>query len=213
LPAISGLAASFGTLLSRTDYLAGIWAHDTLGGLCWYPRVSKTGPWPPSTVDSIPSWSWASHPGEVYFLDLKPDLTGVRKDSHVRHRGIAHARKICEYIKVETFTHGVDPFGRVHGGTLTIRTPATEVAYEDEVWEWPSRGKTTVHAAYDTIPEPKPQDQTLLCVVLAECDSDYWGLVLLAVGDETYTRVGTFRMSSYSLSFEENGCWRTINII
>jgi hypothetical protein len=218
LPAISGLSASFSTLLSRSDYFAGIWGHDTLGGLCWYPQESITGPWPPSVVDSIPSWSWASYPGEVCFLDLKPDLIGVNKETRERKRGIVHAEKICEYLKVETLIRGVDPFGRVKGGTLTIRAPAREIGYEDRVWEWPSQvtihkaTKATIHYAYDTFPDPKPQDQKLLCVVLASYESNYWGLVLLAIGDEIYNRVGSFRMEITS-SFKNADCWRTVTII
>ncbi len=105
LPALSGLANVVCRALcgregmERESYLAGIWKQDLIRGLLW----KSFGP---TKADQVkvrpPSWSWVSHAGRIdYGHELKaaPDITGAEV----------------------SITAGLDPFGQVKYGMLTVR--------------------------------------------------------------------------------------------
>jgi len=67
LPALSGCAARFGSLLAD-EYIAGLWTGDVILGSMWYVnRRHKT-----RARLHCPSWSWASVSAEVWYS--KPDI-------------------------------------------------------------------------------------------------------------------------------------------
>ncbi|PSR78478.1 heterokaryon incompatibility protein-domain-containing protein, partial [Coniella lustricola] len=77
LPAIAGLAAEWQQRNPGEEYLAGLWKSDIIHGLLWLTmgsahkgvNTAKTvDSWPPpSKYKGVPSWSWASYDGQVYF--------------------------------------------------------------------------------------------------------------------------------------------------
>ncbi|SPO03726.1 uncharacterized protein DNG_06409 [Cephalotrichum gorgonifer] len=104
LPALSGLAKAFSRVYAG-QYLAGIWLDDIVRGLLWYRATSEPGRRP--SEYRAPTWSWASLEGEVTFFNL---MCG---------------EPLEEAIELEVKGHhinaaGVDSFGMVSSGTLTV---------------------------------------------------------------------------------------------
>lgn len=129
LLAISGLAASLSRLRPEDEYLAGVWRGSLLKGLCWIPVRSESPPmvgagdWPPAATDpGIPSWSWASHDGEVKFCGndwFSRSWTTVMGDD-------GKEKWVKKDLDIEVVDASVqlaspgDVFGRVEGGELVL---------------------------------------------------------------------------------------------
>jgi hypothetical protein len=110
LPALSGLAQRFSTLLND-NYIAGIWGNDICRGLTWhrppwwYYNEGREGDShiisKPIISYRAPSWSWASIDGQIWLGHWfeKEDL-------------------ICLSVKLEQ--KGLDPFGQLTNALLCV---------------------------------------------------------------------------------------------
>ncbi len=112
--------------LHEDVYLAGIWKNDIVRGLFWQ-RVTSTMAENSEIMESIPSWSWASCPGQVRFIGvlgpkdhmnaIVPSQKSFQTVLHDFHRKcISKEIECCINLSL------LDPFGQVNGGTLKINT-------------------------------------------------------------------------------------------
>lgn len=116
LPAISGVAQKFGSLLGfrNEDYLAGIWRNTLLMGLLWTVGSVQWEPHP-DLVNRVrrpgraPSWSWASMDGEIHYV------CGTEK-GETKGETLAQAIS-CETVPV---VQG-DNFGELACGALRLK--------------------------------------------------------------------------------------------
>ncbi|KAK7212664.1 hypothetical protein V2G26_019842 [Clonostachys chloroleuca] len=119
LPAISGLARYFSTVLAD-EYIAGLWKRDMLRGLIWsyctYPgtsfphindllkRLSQRNPY------IAPSWSWIGR------RNVDMDLYRSVQDT----RGVFQS--LCD-IEATVDVQGQNPFGRISYAQLRVTAP------------------------------------------------------------------------------------------
>lgn len=105
LPAIGGLAKLFAEKM-QVEYLAGIWSHRVIDGICWWPsdRPITIGKVPGQYI--APSWSWANCSASVH-TDYWSRKT--------------HIAEVLDW-KVELKSEA-NPFGEVVGGWLRLRAP------------------------------------------------------------------------------------------
>ena len=104
LPALSGLASTVRNKTKDT-YLAGIWSADLCSGLLW--RIVTWGSI--NTAYLAPSWSWASHIGQVEY-DWFPLQVSLAK-----------------LIDYQTILATVDPTGYVHSAKLRLECPTNKL--------------------------------------------------------------------------------------
>ena len=109
LPALSGLAHAFSTILHDT-YVAGIWRNDIHHGLSWSVSSSNKELNSSRIVEEsplayrAPSWSWASTDSCIFF-----------------HRYFqCQPYNDLVIISIDTRTQGLDAFGQVMCGTLHV---------------------------------------------------------------------------------------------
>ncbi|KAI1134371.1 HET-domain-containing protein [Hypoxylon sp. FL0543] len=150
-PALSGVAQHFSKLL-KDEYIAGLWKHDLHRGLFWVclhetPQnlAILLGKLSASSAYVSPSWSWASRQGYVEFGSMS---FGVYASTRYKD----HRR---EYRRVESniVLEGIDKFGQIREGSLTITTkirplPADMYSYEDDKWNSVYIGKSEVPCAH-----------------------------------------------------------------
>lgn len=115
LPAASGLAARMSAILSGSRYYAGLWGDDVLRGLCWSvdyisSHAELTRPPPPEYI--APSWSWASVYGAIspYLEDMAWPFV-----------------PLAAVVDIDCHVPGSNPWGRVSGGSLTLRGMVAEI--------------------------------------------------------------------------------------
>ncbi|KAK1830907.1 heterokaryon incompatibility protein-domain-containing protein [Podospora conica] len=175
LPALSGLASAYAK--SRpSEYLAGIWLADLVPGLLWHRRGNEVLSRPGDGYRA-PSWSWASVEGPVDFVTT---TTASYLD---RDRGGA------EYIAHEIKLRGMDPFGRVAAGSLTLRGRVKgawiQTVEEEDEWEG-VRASTQVlfdeiSAVGSVVPDVVPvEDGEVWCLEVARA----FGLGVMLVLEE-----------------------------
>lgn len=121
LPALSGLAQAV-TRETKGEYLAGLWKSGLLEGLLWC-KTKADQVLAPTPGYVAPSWSWASVVGSVQFPVYKWYTERARwkaKMSDFEH--------LAEYISHETLRMGLDPYGRLQAGHLTLKAPLLPVS-------------------------------------------------------------------------------------
>ena len=114
-PAISGIAREVHKQTGLT-YLAGLWREDIIRGLLWTPFGH--GRQPPNYL--APSWSWASVEYGVITTNIY----------HYNQNGIepqVKAELVSSHIDMDT----TDPYGRVKGGHIILRSRWLPVAKWD----------------------------------------------------------------------------------
>ncbi|KEY67735.1 hypothetical protein S7711_04055 [Stachybotrys chartarum IBT 7711] len=127
LPAISGLAKIFGSIIRSDEYVAGLWKPDLIRGLLWYVDGAKLTSRQSShnlqDIDTaIPSWSWAS----VGYETVKNNWKTCSR---------FHALAVVEKVDLVEKQH---PLGVAKGGRVTITGPLIKLPrlYHKE---WKSR--------------------------------------------------------------------------
>ncbi|KAL2060360.1 hypothetical protein VTL71DRAFT_9755 [Oculimacula yallundae] len=110
LPAVSGIASKFSLKLGRSGYLAGLWREYLPHDLFWYaPQLCvRPGKW------RAPSWSWASVERKIMYPFWK-------------ECGAGECEMFCSILGARVSVRGLDPFGAVSDGFLTIRGFVLEV--------------------------------------------------------------------------------------
>lgn len=144
LPAISALARLWSQYIPG-PYLAGLWYHDLVMGLCW----RRTGS---NIVKPVkyrcPSWSWASLECDVYWSAVANHVNDV-------------TMVLVESTNI--MLAGKDPFGRVSGGLLRINGHVGKFYVENEYLR-SSNGELVGDAFIDTYESPGPVEGLLLLV-------------------------------------------------
>ena len=123
LPAISGLAQAFASIMKDT-YVAGLWKSQIIQDMCWAvdtfepthrcddpehdtmlpPAVKNFYSYPKSY--RAPSWSWAS-------IDAKTEFRRLKKDA-----------LLATCIDVQVTPSSTDPFGQVSSGWMKLQVRA-----------------------------------------------------------------------------------------
>lgn len=109
LPALSGLAKDMYSCLRRLGpadptYAAGIWRTDFHQGLLWFNfSLSRDVISKPLNALGGPSWSWATHDGDIGF-----GLT------------LHKLRPACNIVSVSTTAVGPDPMGKLLSGEIRL---------------------------------------------------------------------------------------------
>ncbi|KAK7947846.1 uncharacterized protein PG986_008732 [Apiospora aurea] len=103
--AIAGLARTFAHLLNlkSTDYLCGLWRPHLALEMMWYTRTSTE-----RAHHSIPSWSWWSVNGNVWFQAPK---------------NVGNYKPVAEVVGTFTTAVSGGPYSTVSSGVLKIRAP------------------------------------------------------------------------------------------
>ena len=115
LPALSGMAARFATVLKDT-FCAGLWRNDLQNGLAWRAR-SDNQQLRPSEYRA-PTWSWASMDCEVLWW---------HRLWEVKHRIVLRTKIInCDVEPVFPMA----PFGEVKSGTIEIHGLVREIDWD-----------------------------------------------------------------------------------
>lgn len=110
LPAISGIANTIHKATGAT-YVAGLWKETLPYSLVWKskPQDSKFQQ-PMPTDEGTPSWSWASVDGQISAMVFKTE----KKLHHT-----------VSVLDCQCAPMGLNPFGQVRGGYITIRDTVT----------------------------------------------------------------------------------------
>lgn len=121
LPGIAGLARNFQNMFQKLpqnplNYLAGLWEQDLLWALLWR-TLQSTNP----AIYRSPSWSWTS------------------LDSDVAHEGMTlrASEFFVEVLEVFVFVPGLNPFGKVASGKVTLLgtvAPLPSIIFEQETY-------------------------------------------------------------------------------
>lgn len=124
LPALAGLARQF-QRVTKDVYCAGLWKKDIIHGLLWVRLAmrSKDGTtrWDTSkpTEYLAPSWSWAGVLGkQTNFYNWRARDTLSSK----------LAVSVAEVIEVRTVLKGLDKFGQVISGKITLKARFYQLA-------------------------------------------------------------------------------------
>jgi Heterokaryon incompatibility protein (HET) len=112
LPALSGLASRFAKVLGD-NYLAGHWQHTLPHTLMWQFSHRKDE----QAVKRRPSWSWASVDAPVRQCEFAVPVC---------------TEPLAEVLDCGSVTTGVDPFGAVSGGWLSLSAPAFPAKIQGE---------------------------------------------------------------------------------
>jgi Heterokaryon incompatibility protein (HET) len=208
LPAISGIAYTFGSFGFFGDYVAGIW--DAYPGqlLTWYIEADESsGLEPPSDDDSsmAPSWSWASVRGAWGYKRLMCPYPPVAFQTFFS----------VKFFEIDFGTENPDSFGAVKSGTLEVEgyliTATIEYSLSDEKARYSERfkvqkvklvkndlrGKMWADFVLDAVSQPLTHGEDVHCLAIAG-DSGVeqpfvQGLVLRHREQNTYERMGVFQ--------------------
>ncbi|KAK8006997.1 hypothetical protein PG989_000987 [Apiospora arundinis] len=187
LPAISGIAKGFASVLGG-EYLCGLWKSDVSAGLLWYASSSPAYP-TDGGKRSKPSWSWASHPGGVYWALHSNDLLEARQNEDFQVLS-------CDVdLAAPNAT-----FGDVRGAQLRVRGLLKPIPMpEKKPWvnteAWISLGDQQVSCVLDCEDDPRLQagsQAKFRLLLVMNHNVTAWG-ILLVEEDETrneYSRVG-----------------------
>jgi hypothetical protein len=234
LPAISGMARLMGH--GAADYYAGHWRQSLLPSLCWSrdgavvsaeavkERILAS---PGAThLYVAPSWSWATRKQAISFLTSPEDDVKSEVDS----------------ITCWTTPAGLDPFGRVKDGLLTVRGKllpvGSPIIFDDSTKPGPgamfdyrcvySRGIRTAWVGLDWHVSRRPDDRDGTQLSLLLLLSYLWRLdgskrrVRLGLGiilhpssqvPGKYIRVGLFKTTEYGLALFRRSRYRSLEII
>ena len=111
LPALSGLARYLSNTRPGDVYLAGLWRSEMPGNLFWAASGSAKKPTTRPTQYRAPSWSWASVNGPVSAVSCTLGPCTVH----------------CEIVAASVTHIGLDTFGEVQAGKLTVYSQMKEV--------------------------------------------------------------------------------------
>ncbi|KAI1208529.1 heterokaryon incompatibility protein-domain-containing protein [Annulohypoxylon truncatum] len=229
LPAVSGLARIMGR--GPKDYYAGLWRQSLVVDLCWVRHVDDIGPTDtkyellrlldankPSYI--APSWSWA-----------------VRRQSFEHLIDVNDYRDETHSVAASTTPQGLDPFGQVKDGLLTIR--GVVVTLPSDIVHDPPEGarRSLLHHKYVHEKDRRiaqvsldwwmqdPEDKgELLMLLLTSHLYPFEGLhrrVRVGFGiilhpsktQGRYVRVGAFMTDRYGFGLFQRSSYQTVEII
>lgn len=205
LPAISAFAKRIADI-SGDRYLAGLWQTDLSFGLLWQSNEHLDPPVLPGAEAYIASsWSWLAQPrrASMRSSDWFPSVVKVRS--------------FIQVLEAHTVLDGINPFGRIRDGYLTLRSKvyclAAEVIHFNGrsgggTWETISDGSLMAYCSFDggdqsrllSEWEFKIKKVLLLAVRVDQClnipseQPAVSGLILIPSGrhDREYCRIGIF---------------------
>ncbi|KAI2469676.1 heterokaryon incompatibility protein-domain-containing protein [Annulohypoxylon bovei var. microspora] len=228
LPAISGLARIIGH--GPKDYYAGLWRQSLVVDLCWVRHADDIIP--TDTKDEIlrilnvkqpyiaPSWSWAARRQSFEHLI---DVNDYRDET-------------CSVV-ASTTPQGLDPFGQIKGGLLTVR--GVVVPLPSNIIHDPPPGaqqsllhhkyvhekdRRIAQASLDWWMQDPEDGADLSMLLLTSYLYPFEGLrrqVRVGVGiilhpsktQGRYVRVGAFRTDRYGFGLFQRSSYQTVKII
>ena len=107
LPALSGLARRFSKKLGNDTYVAGLWKNDLLRGLGWCSGYDGRSRHRIPSIQSTPSWSWASIDCSVAHIDIS---------YHWEQR----LHQLVQILDIQTTPASHNAFGEVSCGHLIL---------------------------------------------------------------------------------------------
>ncbi|KAL4725822.1 hypothetical protein ACLX1H_006496 [Fusarium chlamydosporum] len=110
LPALSGVASRVHGV-TKSQYLAGMWRDSLPVSLCWIQDDRNRDILALPDAYVAPSWSWASVRGRVE-AQIERTITSFEPSATI--------------LEAECHVPGLNPFGRVSGGHLTLRGQISE---------------------------------------------------------------------------------------
>ncbi|KAK0638567.1 heterokaryon incompatibility protein-domain-containing protein, partial [Cercophora newfieldiana] len=119
LPALSGLAQKFHSQMGWR-YMAGLWEEHLAVGLCWEVErsVARTETALTTDINSVkyiaPTWSWASAGQRIAFCG--------------GWSGSLRYENLVEVEDVACQVDGLNPFGRISNGSLTLKGTAFTIS-------------------------------------------------------------------------------------
>ncbi|KAI9736769.1 MAG: hypothetical protein M1834_000973 [Cirrosporium novae-zelandiae] len=132
LPALSGLAYNF-SVQTRDRYVAGLWKAHLTDGLLWQAARSDNAYLSRPEKYRAPSWSWASLDGCISYFNLatRNILIPTYRDA-----------------QVDVFPSGLDPYGKLKQGSLTLTTQLKEIQLD--MYEVPV-SFSTAHSSFTPV--------------------------------------------------------------
>ncbi|EFX01638.1 het domain containing protein [Grosmannia clavigera kw1407] len=186
LAAIAGVAKTVQQQRGYT-YLAGMWREDLVRGMMWWLcdiELSTASAIERSRIicDTLPSWTWARHSGEIDFI-VSPEREAV-----------------SQVVSVSYEENG--SFGQISSARLRLNGPVVMGHYNVSRSERGANlvgadGKAIGYARFDMPKATKliGGDQLLCCILLRGYTGEALGLVLQQEGRQrnTYRRIGYIR--------------------
>lgn len=129
LPALSGYASRFQARL-QSEYIAGLWLSDFPACLAWFRRElcdCNCSPGPtlrPSLDNAVPSWSWASAEGQVFWASDVENPYSSERNPVSRHNCV-------QLVNINCSPSTDNKFGEVQSGSY-IELIGKEVEAEME---------------------------------------------------------------------------------
>lgn len=160
LPALAGLAGELHSFW-MDKYVAGMWQRCLLKHLGWW-RFSSANKEPLTTYKS-PTWSWASHDGQVFISDV--------------HHEEAELLDVAVTLVDKNST-----FGPVSSGRVVVRAPVLPGDIETELGRWAMD--------YDPCGLNMVNADTRILLLGYSAAKIPIGLILSPLGDGTFVRIG-----------------------
>jgi hypothetical protein len=114
LPAISGFARAVAAALSL-HYAAGLWQESLVDDLLWKVEKPNAARLQRHPTYRAPSWSWAAIDAEI---------------SYSPYSVMGPKRSELDHIEVKLHPRGIDPFGQLASGTVTVTGKLKEMHYD-----------------------------------------------------------------------------------
>ena len=186
LPALRGLARTFAQRFGGS-YAAGLWQNHMPDNLMWCV-IHRSSKETHKGDDCVPSWSWASTGGQIYFPRLGSPNSTLRPRSDL------------EVVSININLAGQDPYGRVCPGSSIylrgrLRSGRLVAREEDEYTAWleTEHGRLRRRGFLDRNDEDLPLEVSFLEVSHGFDGTHAWShyLLLHRTGtDNHFRRVG-----------------------
>ncbi|TVY80952.1 hypothetical protein LSUE1_G004391, partial [Lachnellula suecica] len=198
LPALSGLASEFSSLLND-QYIAGLWKGDIIAGLCWNCEF-KGRNYYGRQADYGPSWSWAEMIAPVTYENLHQYVLYRNDSTRQVVERTTKARVLSTepgWIDPTLLDYSVEPEGKDPNGTLL----SAYLFFQGQIRSMERLkigscmiGEDTLEVIWDFLPQSSNQFHLLslgrirIGLVLAQDHTE----------ERTYRRVGIVPMTKWS---------------
>jgi hypothetical protein len=202
LPAISAFVKRMQRVRQDDVYIAGMWKKTLQHDLCWFSDGEELLPRPHIRGTVMPTWSWISQSGGVYFEDISillfsPDdiniaynITGPAHVGQVSHASI-HLKARFMFVKPK----------------LTAKSPFVTFEHPDGIWGNDGPPMKSYESGWDfdytTADPPIHTHETFVLLLLSKvCLYGYFGMVLRELANKQFERVGYVQLYGSTLALE-----------
>lgn len=201
LPALSGLATFFSQQF-KTRYLAGLWESHLAEGLLWWRIDHLEVPCYQDKSSPLPSWSWAS----IVRRRLDASRTSPKLHLHYNIFEVFEKDHRLKILQANCEVAGANPFGEVSKAILSIEGALVIAVIELQLELTKASSQVSFGSASckvyldsfgpDEIVEVA-DGEMVSCILIGRIgvgENRCQGLLLKAVGLDTYRRVGFFEL-------------------